>query len=118
MPKYRRALKDEEIVMFLRDFYIQRAHKLQKALSDEDELLGYLKSMFMCIKCYRKTQRCLDHLVEISRTAETVIAQCSFSTSVHEPAPKKSRVQIQSSSKGASPAVAVSHRIYKVYIAR
>ena len=34
--------------MFLRDFYIQRAHKLQKALSDEDELLGFSRQC-LCV---------------------------------------------------------------------
>ena len=36
VPKYRKVLRDGEIVMFLKNFYIQRAQKLQQALSDKD----------------------------------------------------------------------------------
>ena len=96
-------------------FYIQRAHKLQKALSDKDELLGF-SSRCLCVLNATENHRNIwtTWLKLRSRTAETVTAQCSFSTSVHEPALKKSQVQIQTNSEGASPAVAASHRIYKV----
>ena len=36
VPKYKKILRNEEIAMFLKDFYIQRMQKLLQALSDKD----------------------------------------------------------------------------------
>ena len=36
VPKYSKVLGDGEIVMFLKEFYIQRVQSLQQALSDKD----------------------------------------------------------------------------------
>ena len=36
VPKYKKVLRNGEIAMFLKDFYIQRTQKLLQALSDND----------------------------------------------------------------------------------
>ena len=64
----RRTLNDERVM--IKECYVQKLQQLKIDSVYEEECGKHLKSMFVCIWCYRNTEKCVAHLDTISRTAE------------------------------------------------
>ena len=66
IAKRRRTLNDKRVMLLIKECYVWKLQQLKIDFVDKAKCGKYLKSMFVCIRCYRNTEKCVVHLETIS----------------------------------------------------